>query len=55
MMRIGIVADTSSNFTPELAQELGIHIIPMQIMIDGKTYKDGVDISIEEFYEKMEG
>lgn len=52
-MKIGIVADTSSNFTPEMAEKLGIHIVPMQIIIDQQTYKDAYDLSIEEFYEKM--
>ncbi len=52
-MKIGIVADTSSNFTPEIAEKLGIHIVPMQIIIDQQTYKDAYDLSIEEFYEKM--
>ena len=53
-MKIGIVADTSSNFTPELAEKLGIHLVPMQIVMDGETYKDAIDLSIEEFYKKME-
>lgn len=52
-MKIGIVADTSSNFTPKMAKELGIHIVPMQITIDQETYKDAYDLTIEEFYEKM--
>lgn len=52
-MDIGIVSDTSSNFTPASANKLGIHIVPMQIMIDNQTYKDGMEITLEEFYEKM--
>ena len=51
-MKIGFVADTSSNFTLESAGKLGIHIVPMQIVIDQKSYKDGIDLSIEEFYQK---
>jgi len=53
-MKIGIVTDTSCNFTPTMAKELGIHIIPMQIIIDNHTYQDAIDITVEEFYEKME-
>lgn len=52
-MKIGIVADTSSNFTPEMAEQLGIHIVPMQIVIDQQTYKDAYELTLEEFYEKM--
>jgi len=53
-MKIGIVTDTSCNFTKETAKELGIHVIPMQIIIDDHTYQDAIDITLEEFYKKME-
>lgn len=31
-------------------KELGITIVPMPIIIDGKTYFEGVDLTVEEFY-----
>jgi len=36
-----------------MAKELGIHVIPMQIIIDNYTYQDAIDITVEEFYKKM--
>lgn len=52
-MKIGLVTDTSCNFTPVLANELGIHAIPLPIIFDDQTYLDGVDLTLEEFYQKM--
>ncbi len=52
-MSIAIVTDTACNLTPEQAKELGIYVLPIEIIIDNVTYKDGIDITNEEFYEKM--
>lgn len=52
-MTIAIVTDTACNITPEMAEEMGIYILPIEIMIDDRNYKDGYDITTEEFYEKM--
>lgn len=52
-MKIGLVTDTSCNFTPASANELGIHVLPLPIIFGNTTYFDGVDLTIEEFYKKM--
>lgn len=52
-MNIGIVTDTSCNFTPEQAIELGIHLVPLDIIFENKTYVDAFEITTEEFYQKM--
>lgn len=52
-MTIAIVTDTACNITPAMAEEMGIYILPIEIMIDDQNYKDGYDITTEEFYEKM--
>lgn len=52
-MSIAIVTDTACNITPELAEELGIYLLPIEITMDNVTYKDGYEITNEEFYEKM--
>jgi DegV family protein with EDD domain len=48
--KIGIVTDTVSDVPEDLKQALGIHTIPSNIVLDGKTYRDGVDIKAEDFY-----
>lgn len=52
-MTIGIVTDTSCNFTPEEAEELGIHLIPLDVIFEDRTYVDAFEITTEEFYQKM--
>lgn len=54
-MKIAIVADSNSGVTQSEARELGIHVLPMPFMIDGEVYYEGIDLSHEEFYRKMEG
>lgn len=53
-MKIGIVADSNSGVSQEEAGKLGIHILPMPFMIDGHVFYEGIDLSHEEFYCKME-
>lgn len=53
-MRIAIVTDTSCNFTPAEAKDLGIYVIPMQIIFEERTYEDAFELTVEQFYKKME-
>lgn len=53
-MRIAIVTDTSCNFTPAEAKDLGIYVIPMQIIFGERTYEDAFELTVEQFYKKME-
>ena len=52
-MTIAIVTDTACNITAKMAEEMGIYLLPLEIMIDDQNYKDGFDITTEEFYERM--
>ena len=42
MKRIGISADSSCDLSAELAEQYGIAVIPQAIIMDGKTYRDGI-------------
>lgn len=44
MGRIHIVTDSTCDLTKEEIKKNGIHIVPLTIQIDGKTYTDGVDL-----------
>lgn len=52
-MTIAIVTDTACNITPEMAEEMGIYLLPIEITIDGQSYKDGYEMSASAFYEAM--
>ena len=52
-MKVAIVTDSNSGFTQEEAKELGITIVPMPFLIDGEEYFEEVDLSQEQFYDKL--
>ena len=53
MANIAIVTDSNSGITQAQAKELGIYVLPMPFMINGKTYFEDIDLTQEEFYEKL--
>lgn len=53
-MSIAIVTDTACNITPEMAEKYGIYLLPLEIIFGDKSYRDGYDLSTEEFYNKIE-
>jgi DegV family protein with EDD domain len=52
-LTIKIVTDSTADLPPDLVKELGITIVPAYVGFGNKTYKDGVDISQDELYQKM--
>ncbi len=53
-MKIAIVADSNSGVTQDEVKKLGIYVLPMPFMIDGQIFYEGIDLSHEEFYRRME-
>jgi DegV family protein with EDD domain len=53
-MPVKIVTDSVSDISPATAAGLGITVVPLNIAIDGVTYRDGVDLTTDEFYRKLE-
>jgi len=47
-----IVTDSGTDLwlPPEQVAELDIHIVPLVVTLEGKSYREGVDIQPEEFY-----
>lgn len=52
-MKIGIVTDTGCNITPKEAEELNIHLVPLELIFEEDSYLDGFELSTEDFYKKM--
>ena len=53
MADIQIVTDSASDLTPEIAKRYDIRIVPLSVSIGDKHYTDGVDLTAEEFYQKL--
>ena len=52
MSRVAIITDTNNCLPPELMKEFGIRAVPLSLNIDGKPYRDQVDITPEKFWER---
>lgn len=47
------MTDSNSGITQIEAKEMGITVLPMPFIIDGKTYYEDISLTQEEFYEKL--
>ncbi len=55
MSKIGILVDSTSGITHEFAKEYGnMHMIPLYFLFGDETYEDGVDLTLDEFFQKSE-
>ena len=52
-MAVKIVTDSTADIPPQVANELGIGVIPLYVHFGGEVYRDGVDLSAAEFYQKL--
>ena len=53
MGRVAIVTDSASDFDPARAASLGISIVPLLVSFGNDTFSAGVDLSREDFWEKV--
>ncbi len=53
-MPVKIVTDSCSDLPANITKALGITIVPVYICFGDKTYRDGVDISADEVYKRLE-
>ena len=53
MSNVAVVTDSVASMPEELIKALGIRIVPMGLIIDGKTYRDQVDIQPDEFWARF--
>lgn len=50
-MNIAIVTDSNSGIFAKEGRKRGVHVIPMPVIIEGKTFYEGIDLTHEEFYQ----
>ena len=53
MAKIAIVPDSNSCITQAEGKKIGIYVLPMPFMIDEVTYYEDIDLTQEQFYEKL--
>lgn len=53
-MTVRIVTDSSADLPVDLVQKHQITVVPCYVVVDGQTFKDGVDIQADEFYRRLQ-
>ncbi len=54
-MKTAIITDSAANLNEEIRkQHPNLYVLPLQILVDGKSYRDQVEITSEEVYEKLD-
>ena len=51
--KVVVVTDSNSGITQSEANELGISVVPMPFYIDGTLYYEDIDLTQEQFYQKL--
>ena len=52
-MAVKLVTDSTCDLPPEVAERWGITVIPCNVHFDAEVFKDGVDITPDEFYQRL--
>lgn len=52
-MKVAVMTDSNSGITQDEAKKLGVFVLPMPFTIDGQEYKEDINLTQDEFYEKL--
>ncbi|MCU6760910.1 DegV domain-containing protein SAV1425 [uncultured Roseburia sp.] len=53
MSKIAVITDSNSGITQAEGKELGIYVVPMPFYINGEMFLEDIDLSQEQFYERL--
>ena len=53
VMTVKVVTDSVADLPSDVVEELGITVIPLLVRFGEKVYRDGIDLTPEQFYEKL--
>ncbi len=52
-MTVRIVTDSTADLDAALARELGVSVVPLTIDLEGRSYRDSVDLDPADFYRRL--
>lgn len=52
-MKVAVMTDSTAYIPKEQRDKLGIHMVPLSVVFGDSTYEEEIDITTDEFYEKM--
>ncbi|HQI15752.1 MAG TPA: DegV family protein [Bacillota bacterium] len=54
MGSVRVMSDSTCDLSPELTEKHGISIVPLYVIFNGDSYRDGIDIKTDELYKIVE-
>lgn len=54
MKKIAWITDSTCGLSKEYIEENNIYVIPLNVIINGVSYEEDVDLTMDEFYKKLE-
>ena len=54
MAKVAVVTDSTAYLEPGIAEELEISVVPLEVRIDGTVFRDGIDLTPDAFFRRME-
>jgi DegV family protein with EDD domain len=52
-MTVKIVTDSVADLPPQVVKELGITVVPLVVRFGAELYRDGIDLTAEQFFNKL--
>ena len=52
-MTVKIVTDSVADLPPQVIKELGITVVPLVVRFGTELYRDGIDLTAEQFFDKL--
>ena len=52
-MKIAVVTDSTAYLSEEEVKANNIFVVPIPLILDGQSYREGVDITNDEFYQQL--
>jgi len=54
-MKLAVITDSAANLLPSyLKQQKNLFVVPLMIVVDGKNYRDQVEITANEVYKQLD-
>lgn len=48
-----VVTDSTSDVPPEWCERYGIEVVPLNVIFGGESFRDGVDLDTDQFFERL--
>ncbi len=52
-MKLAVITDSSAYLSAETLQREDLYVLDIPVNIDGEEYVEGINLTAEEFYQKM--